>query len=81
MTGGELVVTGGPVGGVPVPVATLVTPVASRSAWVTVWVAEQVIEALGARVATGRAGLQLVMVASASVTLTAVRVTFRCWWR
>ena len=38
----------GPIGGVPAAVATLTTDPASRSAWVTMWVAEQFAVAVGA---------------------------------
>ena len=43
-----------PPGGVPVTVAVLITDPASRSAWVTVWTAVQVVDAPTARVLTGQ---------------------------
>ena len=48
---------------------------ASRSAWVTVWLAAQVMEAPTAKVASGMVGLQSPTVALASATLTLLRVT------
>ena len=75
VTGGEVPVVGGPVGGVPVEVATLVMVPASRSAWVTVWVAPQLMEAPGAKEATGVVGVQVPTVALASATVTLVKVT------
>ena len=54
MSGGELVVRAGRWAGCRCRWQLVSGGV--RSAWVTVWVAEQVMEALGAKVATGRAG-------------------------
>jgi hypothetical protein len=63
---------GAPIGGVPTTEAVLITEPASRSAWVTVWLAEQRVEAPGASDATG----QLMPVAVASEMLSALIVTF-----
>ena len=50
----SVAVTGAPVGGVPATVAVLSTTSASTSAWVSVYVAVQVVEAPGASVVTGQ---------------------------
>ena len=70
-------VTAGPVGGVPVAVAVLVTTPAFTSAWVTVYVAVHVVVAPGASVVTGHeiTGAVPVPVNVVSVTETAVRST------
>ncbi len=47
-------VTAGPDGGVPLTVALLTTVPASTSAWVRLWVALQVVEALGATVVSAQ---------------------------
>src|SRR6266446_1558540 len=49
---------------------------ASRSAWVIVWLAVQLIDAPGARLATGVVGVHDRLVTWASVTSTLVSVTF-----
>src|ERR1700677_2787959 len=69
--GGEVI--GGPEGGVPVPVAVLLTTPASTSVWVMVCtvLAVQVSAAPGASVELG----QVVAPAMGSVTLTEVSVT------
>ena len=64
-------VMGVPLGGVPTTEATLLTVPESRSAWVTVCEAEQVVDAPGVRVEA----TQVRPVAFASVTATEVRVT------
>lgn len=61
---------GVPLGGVPTTEAVLTTAPASRSAWVTVWTAEQTALAPGASGAVG----QVRPVTFASVTVMAVRV-------
>ena len=43
-----------PPGGVPTTVAVFVTVPVSRSGWVIVWIAEQVVDSPGASVATGQ---------------------------
>ena len=61
-----------PMTGVPVTVAVLVMLPASKSAWLTTWVAVQVIEPPGARLVA----VQAVMAPSlSSLTLTALIVT------
>ena len=64
-------VSAGPLGGVPVTAAVLTTDPASRSAWVTVCVPVQVVDAPGASVVA----VQVTPVVLGSVTVTAVRVT------
>ena len=61
-----------PAGEKPAPVAVFGTAPASRSAWVTVWVAVQVAVAPGARSAGTQVGLAS---AFGSVTATPVTVT------
>src|SRR4051812_16021506 len=72
---GASAVTSGPVGGVPAVWAVLVKLPASRSAWVTVWEAVQLIVSPGARLATGVFGVQLRLLTLGSVTSTLVSVT------
>ena len=55
-TGSDGSPTGAPEGGVPVEVATLSMKPVSMSAWVIVWVAEQVATSVGASVVTSQVG-------------------------
>ena len=64
-------VIAGPVGGVPVIVAVLMTDPASRSIWVMVWVPVQMVDAPGPNVVA----VQVIPEVTASVTVTLVRVT------
>ena len=66
-------VTAAPVGGVPLAVAVFEIVPASMSAWVTVYVAEQVVVAAGAKVMTGQ--VTAVRPGSGSLTAIPVRVT------
>src|SRR6478735_9078612 len=61
-----------PPAGVPVAPATLVTLPASRSSWVTVWTAVQVVLPVGARVVATHTGVASTW---SSVTATALIVT------
>jgi hypothetical protein len=74
-TDGDASDTGWFVGDVPCESATFAIPLASRSACVTVCVAEQLIDAPGANNATGNTGVHEPRTAFASVTVTAVSVT------
>ena len=66
-----LLVTGEPIGGVPVAVAVLTTEPASTSAWVIVWVAVSVTVTVGLNVLIGLPATD----AFASPTVTLVSVT------
>ena len=67
-----------PPGGVPVTDAVFTTDAASRSAWVAVWLAVQVVDAPGARVVTGHempVTMGSVIVMELSVTAPVLRTT------